>query len=290
MQEIILYAIPFFILALLGELAISAWRKAQAYETTDALASLSMGLGSMVADAGFKFFAFGLFWVAYQFRWFELDAGQAWVWVLLILGDDFCYYWYHRAGHRVRMVWAAHINHHSSTYFNLSTALRQSWTTGIFKPWFYLPLAFMGFHPILILAAQSISLIYQFWVHTEFIGRLGPLEWVMNTPSHHRVHHGANKQYVDKNYAGIFIIWDRLFGTFEPERQKVVYGLRKDFTSRNPIVIAFHEWQDMLRDIKEEPDWRNKLAYLLMPPAWRPGRPGCDRRALTWFRNDKQRA
>jgi sterol desaturase/sphingolipid hydroxylase (fatty acid hydroxylase superfamily) len=190
--------------------------------------------------------------------------------VLLFFAEDFCYYWFHRFHHEVRFFWAAHVNHHSSRYFNLSTALRQSWTTPITGPIFWVPLALLGFHPFMILTAQAVSLIYQFWIHTELIGRLGPLERVLNTPSHHRVHHGANVEYLDRNYAGILIVWDRLFGSFEPERAPVDYGLTKNIRTFNPVQIAFHEWQGMFRDVLRARSWREAAQFLLQPPGWSP--------------------
>jgi sterol desaturase/sphingolipid hydroxylase (fatty acid hydroxylase superfamily) len=180
-------------------------------------------------------------------------GGHWWTWPALILAEDFCYYWYHRAGHEVRLFWASHVNHHSSRHYNLSTALRQSWTTP-FTGWvFWVPMLLGGFPVELVLLQKGISLLYQYWIHTELIGRMGPLEWVMNTPSHHRVHHGRNLRYLDRNYGGIFIIWDRLFGTFQVEDEPVEYGLIHNLESHNPVVIAMHEWWAIGRDIAARP-------------------------------------
>ena len=220
MSRLIAYAVPFFIALLLLEVQLAKRRLppgAKGYQRRDTWASLSMGVANVVIAALTKAAAVGLFFAAYQLRFFDLGTGPG-AWVLLFFAEDFCYYWFHRFHHEVRFFWAAHVNHHSSRYFNLSTALRQSWTTPLTGPIFWVPLALLGFHPFMILTAQAISLIYQFWIHTELIGRLGPLEWVFNTPSHHRVHHGANVEYLDRNYGGILIVWDRLFGSFEPER------------------------------------------------------------------------
>ncbi len=280
MPTIIYWSIPIFLIFIIGELVLMHLAHRQGredfcgYEKTDAAASLAMGLGNLVVAAAWKTVAVGvMFWV-YQYHRFDIPVGAWWAWAILIVAEDFCYYWFHRFGHRVRMGWAAHVNHHSSTYFNYSTALRQSWTGPVFKVWFFLPLVWIGFHPLMVLTANALSLLYQFWVHTEMVGRLHPwIEAVMNTPSHHRVHHGANDEYVDKNYGGIFIVWDRLFGTFTPEQAKVVYGLRKEFTSRNPVWIAFHEWVALLRHVRAATHWKNKVLYLLMPPAWDPQEP-----------------
>jgi sterol desaturase/sphingolipid hydroxylase (fatty acid hydroxylase superfamily) len=159
--------------------------------------------------------------------------------------------------------------HHSSQRYNLGTALRQTWT-GFFMSfifWLWLPL--VGFPPIMVMTMQAVSLLYQFWVHTELVRRLGPLEWVMNTPSHHRVHHGSNQRYLDRNHAGVLIIWDRLFGTFEREGEKVIYGLTKNINSYNPLRIAFHEWIDIWNDVRKADTWRLKLRYVFGRPGWK---------------------
>ncbi|MGJ8669454.1 MAG: sterol desaturase family protein [Oceanococcus sp.] len=272
MPTIIFWAVPVFV----GLLALEFfWFRqrpksaARGYETADTWASLSMGVGNLLTATAWKAVAVGLLFGVYEWRINTVPMQAWWAWGLLVLADDFVYYWFHRFGHRVRLGWAAHVNHHSSSYYNLSTALRQSWTGPFLKVWFYLPLAFLGFHPLMILTGQAISLIYQFWIHTEVIHRLPrPVEWLFNTPSHHRVHHGSNPQYLDKNYAGIFIIWDRLFGTFIAETEPVQYGLTKPLQSRNPFWIAFHEWIFMLKHVWHAKHWKNKLGYLLMPPDW----------------------
>jgi sterol desaturase/sphingolipid hydroxylase (fatty acid hydroxylase superfamily) len=269
---LIAYAVPVFVLLLLIEVQLAKRRLppgAKGYQKRDTWASLSMGVANVVIAALTKGFAVGLFFAFYEFRLFDIGTGGA-AWVLLFFAEDFCYYWFHRFHHEVRFFWAAHVNHHSSRYFNLSTALRQSWTTPLTGPIFWAPLALLGFHPLMILTAQAVSLIYQFWIHTELIGRLGPLEKVLNTPSHHRVHHGANVEYLDRNYGGILIVWDRLFGSFEPERSPVDYGLTKNIQTFNPVRIAFHEWQAMFRDAVRARSWREAALHLLQPPGWSP--------------------
>ncbi len=267
MSSIILYAIPVFIAAILLELFWARRRGLAIYETRDSLACLAMGLGNVLVAAAVKTFTFGALMWAYQYRVFSFDAGVWWHWALLIVAEDFCYYWFHRLHHEVRCLWAAHVNHHSSRRFNLAVALRQSWTTPLTGFWFWMPLALLGFHPAMILTAKAISLLYQFWIHTEAIGELGPLEWVMNTPSHHRVHHGRNPQYLDRNYGGIFIVWDRLFGTFEPEREKVDYGLVHNIDTYNPVKIAFHEWAAIARDLWRPPPGLARWRALFGSPA-----------------------
>ncbi len=229
-----------------------------------------MGVGNVLIGAAAGGTTFALYFWLYQHRLLEIGTGPR-AWVLLFFAEDFTYYWWHRASHEVRLLWAAHENHHSSRYFNYSTALRQSYTTPFTAPLFYWWLPLAGFHPLLVLTQVSISLIYQFWIHTELIGRLPRwFEVIFNTPSHHRVHHGANVEYLDRNHAGILIVWDRLFGTFEPERARVRYGLTKDIHTWNPLRIAFHEWAAMLRAVARADGWRARLGFLLAPPGWSP--------------------
>ena len=272
----ILYAVPVFLLCI----GLEAWllrerRDLRGYEARDTAASLAMGLGNVILAAGGKVAAVALWSGLHRFALFDLGR-EAWVWLLLIPCEDFCYYWFHRLHHEVRLLWAAHENHHSSRHYNLSTALRQSWTTPFTGPLFWAPLALLGFDPIMIGTAQAISLVYQFWIHTEGIGRIGPLEWILNTPSHHRVHHGRNVRYLDRNHAGILIVWDRLFGTFEPESERADFGLTRNIATFDPVRIAFHEWYDLLRDVWNASSPREAAAFALRPPGWSP-----DGRSLT---------
>ena len=268
------YAVPGFVVLVLLEM-LWAWRKRpEAYEPRDTLVSLGFGLGSTVAGALFGGFALFVFFQAYEYR--IVDFGPQWwtvwwAWPLAFVLDDLKYYWVHRAGHRIRWFWASHVNHHSSQHYNLSTALRQSWT-GAFTLGFLfaLPLVLLGFHPVMLLIVGGFNLIYQFWIHTEAIGRMPRwFEAVMNTPSHHRVHHATNPRYLDRNYAGVFIIWDRMFGTFEQEtdEDKIRYGIVKQLGSFNLLWAVFHEWIGMVQDIWRAP-WRHKLSYLLREPGW----------------------
>jgi len=185
-----------------------------------------------------------------------------------IVGWDFIYYWNHRLSHESRFLWAIHVIHHSSEHYNLSTALRQPVgdAFGLFVP--YGALALLGIRPEVIETARGVNLIYQYWVHTDVIKSIGPAEAVFNSPSHHRVHHGSNKQYLDRNHAGIWIIWDKLFGTFEPEVEPVVYGLTKNIDTFNPLVIATHEHADILRDVAQATTWRDRLSYVFRGPGW----------------------
>ena len=195
-----------------------------------------MGLGVVVVGLLTKTFYFMVFSLIYPFRLFELQ-NTWWMWVLLLFADDFSFYWHHRMSHQIRFLWAAHIQHHSSVNMNFSVALRQSWTEPFYKYLFYLWMPLLGFNPIYIFIMQAISLIYQFFQHTELIRNLGPIEWIFNTPSHHRVHHAVQHKYLDRNHAGILIIWDRIFGTFIKEDQKnlPIYGItqRKNFYNKS---------------------------------------------------------
>ena len=272
---LIYYAIPFF----LGTIGIERWlvhrreREGRSevalagYTPKDSVASLAMGSGFLLIEILLALLPFaGLVWL-YQFRLFDIPVVW-WSWILLLFAEDFCYYWFHRLHHEVRTLWAAHVNHHSSTHYNLTTALRQSWTTHFTGFLFWAPLPLFGFPVEMIIIQKSISLLYQYWLHTELIGNLGWFEAIFNTPSHHRVHHGRNPIYLDRNHAGIFIVWDKIFGTFEPEAEPVDYGLTKNIHTFNPVRIAFHEWSSMLRDAWNAKTWRGRFGYLLMPPGW----------------------
>ncbi|PWW04185.1 sterol desaturase/sphingolipid hydroxylase (fatty acid hydroxylase superfamily) [Hoeflea marina] len=266
-------AIPFFVAAMLLELAVIRYfRRRGDYETRDTLTSLLMGTGNVVSGILLGFIAFGVLMWAWQFRLFDL--GTSWpVIVLCFILDDLRYYWYHRIAHRSRWVWAEHVTHHSSQHYNLSTALRQSWTgtlTGMFI--LRIPLALLGFHPLLLAFVGGLNLVYQFWIHTEAIGRMWkPIELIFNTPSHHRVHHATNPRYLDANFAGTLIVWDRMFGTFVPELDEDLprYGIVRNIGTFNPIRVAFHEWIDMFKDAFQPGlSLRQRIGYLFAPPGW----------------------
>lgn len=270
MSNLVLYSIPAFVVLVAIEILWAARHpEVTGYERRDTIASLSLGLLNVVINAGTKFASIPLLAWAYTYRIVDVPVELgAWAWVVLFFAEDLCYYWFHRLHHEVRVLWAAHVNHHSSQHYNLSTALRQPLLTPLTGPWFWLPLPLLGFPPSMILTAQAISLLYQFWLHTEAIDRLGPLEWVLNTPSHHRVHHGKNVPYLDKNHGGVLIIWDRLFGTFAREDERVVYGLTKDIETFNPLRIGFHEVAAIGRDVARAPTFGARLGYLFAPPGW----------------------
>ncbi|MFQ5649677.1 MAG: sterol desaturase family protein [bacterium] len=267
MPDIIHYAIPGFIILMIVESTFSAIQDARLYEIKDTAASLAMGIGNVIIKLVVKVPILAAYLVMYDHRFFEL--GRGWQsWLLLFFLEDLTYYVFHRVSHKCRFFWASHVNHHSSQKYNLSTALRQTWTgvmTG-FIFWLWLPL--LGFHPLMVMTMQAISLLYQFWIHTETVHKMGVLEGFMNTPSHHRVHHGRNIKYLDRNHGGILIIWDKLFGTFQPEEEKVVYGLTHNINTYNPIRIAMHEWQAIWQDIRKPNPLAVRLAFIFRAPGW----------------------
>jgi len=269
--NLIHYAIPFFIITLFIEIIVDAREKANAYETKDAITSITMGLGNVFLGLISKAMVFAVLIYLYKnFRLFAIPFTW-WGWLLLLIIEDFTYYWFHRISHENRFFWASHVVHHSSQRYNLSTALRQTWTGSFLSFVFWLPLPLLGFHPVMILAQMSISLIYQYWIHTELIKKMPNwFEAIFNTPSHHRVHHATNPQYLDRNHAGIFIIWDKWFGSYEPEVEKPIYGLTKNISSFNPLYVAFHEWISMFTDVfTSKTSLGKKLLYFIKPPGWK---------------------
>jgi len=284
----VIYAIPFFLACIAIELYINWKEKLNLYETKEALSSIGMGLGSLVIDILMKGLALGTYTLIFQHFYgsvHDKNAGLGWhwyTWLLILFADDFTFYWHHRLSHEIRILWSAHVNHHSSITLNLATALRQSWGEQLYKFvwWLWLPL--VGFPPLMMMMMMSISLIYQYWVHTELIRKLPRwFEFIFNTPSHHRVHHASNVRYLDQNHAGILVIWDRMFGTFAEERDddKPVYGITKNINTYNLFKIATHELADIIRDVKRAPKFSDKLKYIFYPPGW--SHDGPDLRART---------
>jgi sterol desaturase/sphingolipid hydroxylase (fatty acid hydroxylase superfamily) len=270
--EVLYYAIPFFVLLLAVEWMSYRHYHGElvGYEARDTRTSLTMGLGNVTINVVWKLVVVAIYAALYELTPLRLEPHDAWVWVLLFLADDLAYYWFHRISHESRVFWASHVVHHSSEHYNLSTALRQTWVPMTYLP-FWLPLLLVGFPPWMVLLAQSWSLIYQFGLHTERIGRLPrPLEAVLNTPSHHRVHHGANEVYLDRNYGGILIVWDRLFGSFAPEGEPVRYGLTTNIGTFRPLTVAFGEYTALWRDLRRVRSWRARWGLLFRGPGWRP--------------------
>ncbi|MBP7648518.1 MAG: sterol desaturase family protein [Phenylobacterium sp.] len=268
-------AVPFFVLTIILEIALTRFKAVKShYETKDTMASLGMGLGSNVAGLLTGGAAFAVTVWVWNHRAFDIPMTAIWAWVALFFLEDLTYYWFHRLSHERRFWWAAHVNHHSSQHYNLSTALRQTWTGVLAGTWaLWLPLAFLGFPPAMLAIQKGISLVYQFWIHTEAIKRMPRwFEAVFNTPSHHRVHHARNPRYLDSNYAGILIIWDRMFGTFQPELDEEAprYGIVENLTSFNLLRVAFHEWAGIAKDLAGSRSLREVIGYLFGPPGWSP--------------------
>lgn len=269
--DLIHYAIPFFVLTVILEIILTVKAKMEDYPFKDAGTSILMGLGNVAFGFLTKGLALTIFYFFYDFFHLFTIPFIWWAWLIILFAEDFCYYWFHRISHESRLFWASHVVHHSSQEYNLSTALRQTWSGGFYSYIFWIPLVLIGFHPIMILVQMSISLLYQYWIHTEMITKLPKwFEAIFNTPSHHRVHHATNPQYLDRNHAGVFIIWDRLFRTFEPEVETPVYGLVKNINTYNPLKIAFAEWLAMAKDFfNSKTSITNKLKYLVKPPGWK---------------------
>lgn len=280
-DDLSLFAMPLFLLAIGLEAWWSRRRQLNLYRRADTVASLAMGLLSLAVEILPRLAALAAMVALHDISPLRDVVGrQWWAWLALFFLDDFTYYWFHRANHEVRLFWAGHVNHHSSQYLNFGTALRQGIGERLHKFLFWLWLPLLGFDPAMIITMISISLFYQFWVHTQGVGHLHPaVEAVFNTPSHHRVHHGSNVRYLDRNHGGMLIIWDRMFGTFSAERddEPVVYGLTTNLESDNIAWIAGHEYVAIGRDLKRADSWGARLRYLFLAPGW--SHDGPDKRA-----------
>lgn len=280
-DNLVNFAAPLFALAIVIEIGLSRQLQRHLYSAADTLTSLAMLVLSAIAEFLPKIFAFMAFYALHEISPLrDLVGRQWWAWVALFLLDDFTYYWFHRANHEVRVFWAGHVPHHSSVRLNLGTALRQGVGERLHKFLFWLWLPLLGFDALMIFLMISLNLIYQFWVHTQVVRRLpAPIELIFNTPSHHRVHHASNLIYLDRNHAGVLVIWDRLFGTFAAERdnEPPVYGLTHNIDSRNPLTVATHEYAALWRDCRRAITWRDRLRYLCFAPGW--CHDGEDRRA-----------
>ena len=288
MQEILqddlaMWAIPIYLLAIAIEAWLSWRRGLGRYKPSDTLASLSMLVTAGLVELLPRLLAvYLMIWLHDISPLRDVVGRQWWAWVLLFFLDDFTYYWFHRCNHEVRFMWAGHVNHHSSQYYNLGTALRQGVGERLYKFAFWMWLPLLGFDPAMIITMVGISLFYQFWIHTEAVDRLpGWIEAVFNTPSHHRVHHGSNDRYLDRNHGGILIIWDRLFGTFSPEldSEPVRFGLTSNIESDHPWVVLSHEYRAIWRDLQRADNWQQRWRYLLYAPGW--SHDGPDKRAAT---------
>ena len=253
------------------EVLFDKMKKTGYYRMNDALSNINAGITEQVTGAFLIAFVVGIYaWMFDQFRFFTIPANIV-TWVIVFIGVDFFYYWFHRLAHEVNFLWGGHVVHHQSEEYNLSVALRQ----GAFQKFgsflFYLPLALIGFEPVMFIVVSQFQTLYQFWIHTKTINKLPkPLEFIFNTPSHHRVHHGRNPKYIDKNHGGTLIIWDRLFGTFQEEEEEVVYGITNPLNSWNPLRAQVYFWKQLIVDIAHTKRFSDKLKLLFLPPGWFP--------------------
>jgi sterol desaturase/sphingolipid hydroxylase (fatty acid hydroxylase superfamily) len=282
-DDLIYWFLPIFLLAFALELYYARRKQLDLYQRDDTAASLWMMVYVIFADLLPKFGAFYVFFYLHELSPFKDVVGrQWWAWCLLFFLDDFLYYCMHRANHEVRWFWAGHVNHHSAIKMNYATALRQGVGERFHKYLFWLPLPLLGFDALMVFTMMSISLFYQFWLHTELVDRLpAPIEFIFNTPSHHRVHHASNLRYLDCNHGGTLIIWDRLLGTFSQEvpGEPPTYGLTHNLESQRPLHVLLHEYRAIFRDVMRAESWRDKFAYLVNAPGW--SHDGPDKRART---------
>lgn len=279
-MSLIALAVPFFLFALLVELLVDRLRGTGYYRSNDAINSLTAGILSESTGYFTKFLQYTIWGLVLsklavfnmERSWFDASVGGVLLWILAAVLWDFCYYWNHRLGHEISILWAAHAVHHQSEDYNLSTALRQTSTSFLFSWIFYVPLFLVGFPADVLITVAAVNLIYQFWVHTQQIRRLGALDRILVTPSNHRVHHAQNERYIDKNYGGIFVLWDRLFGTFaeESDDDPVIFGVRKSLANWNPFWANFQVYDYLLFDAKRTRRWRDKIGIWFRRTGWRP--------------------
>ena len=272
-MNLIVLSIPIFF-ALIGlEVAWDQLKGRGLYRLGDSLANIGCGIMDQSTGLFSKVLVVAAYTAMFQltdtWRSWELQATPT-VWVATFVLSDLAYYWAHRLSHEVNILWIGHVVHHQSEDYNLAVALRQSVLQKVLLMWVYWPLALAGFPPEIFLTCMAVNLLYQFWIHTELIDTLGPLEWVMNTPSHHRVHHGRNPEYIDRNHAGVFIVWDRMFGTFQKELVKPTYGITRPTETFNPVHAQWKPVVDLWNDLKRIPNWRDKLRFLFATPGWYP--------------------
>ena len=264
-------AVPFFFGLMVIEFLYARLRGRSLYRFNDTIAALTCGMGDQIVGLLSSILVLGIYQYVYaSFGQLKMSVSEPITWVVGIVAVDLCYYAYHRFSHRVNFAWATHVVHHQSEEYNLAVALRQSWFTQSYSWVFYMPLAVLGLPTVVWAGSFAANLLYQYWIHTRAIGKLGPIEWVMNTPSHHRVHHGTNPEYIDKNYAGIFIVWDRLFGTFEEEQAEVIYGIMKPLQAWNPLTANLMPIVTLARDSWAQVRLTDKLKMWIAEPGWTP--------------------
>jgi alkylglycerol monooxygenase len=268
-NEVYAIGVPIVMAMIFAELLISNWQNNKYYKKEDTLCTIGLLAGNIIVAFSIKGLILAFHFYLYQFKAFDLASIlPLWgMWVLTFIMIDFVFYIYHRMSHRVRFLWAIHLSHHSSEEMNFAVSFRQAWFGPISKIPFFMSLPLIGFDPTIIAVAGVMSTLWGIVGHTQIVGKLGFVEWVFNTPSHHRVHHGSNKQYIDKNYGNLLIIWDRMFGTFEPEGEPVKFGLVNNVNTYNPTKITFMAWASMIEDIKNKNNFGEKLNAFIEPPS-----------------------
>jgi sterol desaturase/sphingolipid hydroxylase (fatty acid hydroxylase superfamily) len=267
-SEVYAIGIPIVLAMIFVEILISNWQQKNYYKTQDTLCTIGLLAGNIIVAFSIKGLILALHFYLYQYKIFELSGMlPLWLfWILTFVVIDLVFYIYHRMSHRIRFLWAIHLSHHSSEEMNFAVSFRQAWFGPVSKIPFFMLLPMLGFDPTIIAAAGVISTLWGIVGHTQIIGKLGFIEWVFNTPSHHRVHHGSNKQYIDKNYGNLLIIWDRMFGTFEPEEEPVKFGLVNNVNTYNPAKITFMAWSSMIDDIKKKKNLSEMFSTIMEPP------------------------
>src|ERR1043165_5330967 len=266
----IVLSIPIFFILIGVELVVERFSHKNLYSFPDSIANLSCGITSQLSGLFMRVLAVGVYEiVSANFALFTLE--KTWLyWLGLFLLTDLAYYWAHRMSHEINLFWGGHVVHHQSEEYNLSVALRQSSFQVVWTFAFSLPIAVLGFQTTDFILISALNTLYQFWIHTEAINKMGWFEYVFNTPSHHRVHHGRNPKYIDKNHAGSLIIWDKMFGTFQPEEERPTYGITKPINSWNAAFANFSHYVEMGKDLKQITSWKDKIKYLFMKPGWLP--------------------
>lgn len=259
-------AVSTFFVLLIAELIASIQTKQALFDKDDTWVNLTLGLITFISKVGTKGLILALYIWIYQFVPFKLPEDSVLYFLLALLVNDLFFYWFHRISHTTRFFWALHVAHHSSEKLNITTAMRGNFLNNLFHAIFWIPMLFMGFSPWVVIMTDAISYFYQLWLHTRIIPKLGPMEYIFNTPSHHRVHHASNEQYIDRNYAAIFIFWDRIFGSFEVEDETPKFGLTKPFNTNNPLKVAFYELGEVYKSTMRQNSWAARVKELFRKP------------------------
>ena len=273
-KEVLLFklSIPIYTIVIGIEILYSYWHHKKYYSTKGLLANIYLTSLNISLDLLVRGICLGVLWFFYQFQFCNIDKAThpMLYWAVLLISQDFLFYWLHRVDHYCRLFWAVHVTHHSSEEFNLTVGFRSSVFQPLYRFMYFIPLSLVGFNPLDVMFMYAATQIYGILIHTKTVGKLGIIEWVMSTPSHHRVHHASNTIYLDKNMGMVFIIWDRLFGTFAKEemQEKVVYGLTQNINTYNPLTMVFHEWKAIRDDLKKDTTFKDKLYYVFGPPGW----------------------